>query len=311
MALLIDIKHPDWMRDEDLRAELLRHYPEADIRVGAEPGALDEIEMLTVSSYLPGEALRYPNLQVVQKTGAGVNNILADDELPASIRVTRLEASTSGEEMAEYALAYVLHEQRHLRAYHEQQARAQWRHYPPRIAAETTVGVLGLGRVGTLVAERFVANGFKVAGWSRGPKDFPGVQGFTGDDGLGELLARADYVVGVLPSTPATRGLFDYACFGRFRAQALFLNLGRGDQVVEADLLRALDDGLLAGAVLDVMSVEPLPADNPMWRHPKMQLTPHVSGYHLGDAIGDIAENYRRLRQGRPLLHEVDRARGY
>lgn len=311
MALLIDIKHPDWMRDEDLRAELLRHYPEADIRVAADPGALDEIEMLAVSGYLAGEARRYPNLKVVQKTGAGVNNILADDDLPTPIRVTRLDTSTSGEEMAEYALAYVLQEQRHARAYREQQVRAEWLHYPPRIAAETTVGVLGLGRVGGLVAARFVVNGFAVAGWSRSAKDLPGVHSHTGDDGLGELLARADYVVSVLPSTPATRGLFDYACFGRFRPPAFFLNLGRGDQVVEADLMRALDDGLLAGAVLDVMSVEPLPADNPLWCHPKVQLTPHVSGYHLGAAIADIAENYRRLQQGQPLLHEVDRARGY
>ncbi len=311
MALLIDIKHPDWMRDEDLRAELLRFDPEADIRVAAEPGAIDEIEMLTVSSYLPGEALRYPNLKVVQKTGAGVNNILADDELPASVRVTRLQTSTSGKEMAEYALACVLQEQRHLRTYREQQARAEWLHYPPRVAAETTVAVLGLGRVGGLVATRFVVNGFKVTGWSRGAKDLPGVRSFAGDDGLGELLALADYVVSVLPSTPQTRGLFDYACFARFRPQAWFLNLGRGDQVVETDLMRALDDGLLAGAVLDVMSVEPLPADNPLWRHPKLLLTPHVSGYHLGDAIADIAENYRRLRRGQPLLHEVDRARGY
>ena len=311
MALLIDIKQPQWMRDEELRAQLLRRYPEADIRIAAEPGAPDEIEMLTVSTYHPGEALRYPNLRVIQKTGAGVNNILADETLPPSIEVVRLQTRTSGEEMAEYALACVLQEQRHLRAYREQQARAEWLHYPPRIAAETTVAVLGLGRVGGRVAKRFVANDFSVVGWSRGPKEIAGVDCFVGDDGLGEVLARADYVVAVLPSTPATRGLFDYACFGRFRDHAWFVNLGRGDQVVEPDLLRALDDGRIAGAVLDVMSTEPLPPEDPLWRHPKVQLTPHVSGYHLGDAIDDIAENYRRLRAGEPLLHRVDRERGY
>ncbi len=311
MALLIDIKQPQWLRDEELRAQLLRHDPEADYRVAAEPGAPDEIEMLTVSAYHPGEALRYPNLRVIQKTGAGVNNILADESLPPSIQVVRLQTRTSGEEMAEYALAYVLQEQRHVRAYREQQARAEWLHYPPRIAAETTVAVLGLGRVGGLVARRFVDNRFEVVGWSRGPKDIAGVASFVGDDGLAEVLARAEYVIAALPSTPATRGLFDYDCFGRFRGDALFVNLGRGDQVDEPDLMRALDDGLLAGAVLDVMSVEPLPADDPLWRHPKVQLTPHVSGYHLGDAIADIAENYRRLRAGEPLLHRVDRERGY
>jgi glyoxylate/hydroxypyruvate reductase A len=87
--------------------------------------------------------------------------------------------------------------------------------------------------------------------------------------------------------------------------------VGRGDQVNEIDLVQALDQGLLAGAVLDVMSVEPLPAESPLWLHPKVELTPHVSGYHLGDAIFDIAENYRRLQNGEPLLHLIDRKQGY
>ena len=85
----------------------------------------------------------------------------------------------------------------------------------------------------------------------------------------------------------------------------------RGDLVNEPELIASLDAGLLAGAVLDVMSEEPLPANNPLWLHPKVQLTPHVSGYHLGDAIIDIAENYRRLQNGEPLLNLVDRAQGY
>jgi glyoxylate/hydroxypyruvate reductase A len=311
MALLIDIKHPDWMSDQDLRDELLRHYPDAEIRVGADPGDPADIEMLTVSSYFPGEALKYPNLQVIQKTGAGVNNILADGQLPASIRVTRLDTSVSGAEMAEYALAYVLQEQRHLRAYHAQQAGCEWRHYPPRKAAETVVAVLGLGRIGQLVARRFVDNGFEVSGWSRSRRNLDGVRCYAGAEELSQVVGEADYVISVLPSTAQTRGMFDAALFARFNPRAFFINVGRGDLVDETDLLAALDERCLEGAVLDVMSVEPLPADSPLWLHPKVQLTPHVSGYHLGDAVADIAENYRRLRHGEPLLHLVDRELGY
>ena len=311
MALLIDIRHPDWMTDDDLRAELLQRIPDADIRTGADPGDPAEIEMLTVSTYLPGEARRYPNLRLVQKTGAGVNAILADEYLPAEVRVTRLETSTSGAEMAEYALAYVLQEQRHLRRYHAQQARAEWQAYPPRKASETRVAVLGLGRIGNLVAQRFVANSFVVSGWSRSPKALPGIDCFAGMDQFDRAVSGASYVVSVLPSTPDTRGLFDYDRFTGFDPRALFINMGRGDLVAEADLMSALDEGLLAGAVLDVMSEEPLPADHPLWSHPQVQLTPHVSGYHLGDAIFDIAENYRRLRAGEPLLNQVDRTLGY
>lgn len=311
MALLIDIKHPQWLTDDELRTELLKYDPEADIRIGENPGDPGEIEMLTVSSYLPGEALRYPNLKVIQKTGAGVNNILEDKDLPEAIQVTRLQTSTSGSEMAEYALAYVLQEQRHLCLYHQQQRLSEWTAYPPCKAKETTVTVLGLGRIGSLVAQRFIDNDFRVAGWSRSPKNFSSIDCYSGEDGLAGALACADYVVSVLPSTPKTRGMFNRALFKQFREQAFFINVGRGDQVNEAELMQALDDELLSGAILDVMSVEPLPADNPLWLHPKVQLTPHISGYHLGDAIADIAENYRRLRNNESLLNLVNLEHGY
>ena len=311
MALLIDIKHPDWLTDDDLRSELLAYYPEADIRIGAAPGDPQEIEMLAVSSYLPGEALQYPNLKVIQKTGAGVNNILDDDSLPASIHVTRLQTDSSGNEMAEYALAFVLQEQRHLRCYQRHQANQEWCSYPPRQAHNTTVAVLGLGRIGSVVAQRFVANGFRVSGWSRSPKALDGIDCHAGQDGLAAALTAAEYVVSVLPSTPETRRLFDRNTFPLFNPAAIFINVGRGDQVDETDLIAALDADQLAGAVLDVMSAEPLPAQNPLWTHPKIQLTPHISGYHLGDAVADIAENYRRLQRGQALLNLVDRELGY
>lgn len=311
MALLIDLKHPDWLRDEDLREQLLQYQPDADIRIGAEPGKLEEIEMLTVSSYFPGEALRYPNLKLIQKTGAGVNNILADDRLPQSIQVTRLQISTSGNEMAEYALAYVLQQQRHMREYHQQQSRSQWVSYPPRRSSETAVAIVGLGRIGQIAAQRFIDNRFKVLGWSRTHKNLPGIDSYVGEDGLARLLAIADYVVCILPSTPATLGLFGRRLFEQFKPGAMLINVGRGDLINEAELIQALDEGLLEAAVLDVLSVEPLPEDSPLWLHPKIQVTPHVSGYHLGDAIVDIAENYRRLQSGEALLHLVDRGLGY
>jgi glyoxylate/hydroxypyruvate reductase A len=311
MALLIDIKNPEWMTDDELRSGLQASYPGGDIRIAADPGNPDEIEMLAVSNYLPREALKYPNLKLVQKIGAGVNNILDDEELPVSVQVARLQTDTSGAEMAEYALACVLQEQRHLRRYREQQARSQWIFYPPRRAAETLVAVLGLGRIGSLVAQRFVDNGFRVAGWSRGPRQMTGVDCYAGAQELSAVVAIADYVISVLPCTAQTRYMFDRELFSRFKPEAVFINVGRGDLVDEDGLMAALDDGLLAGAVLDVVSVEPLPQDSPLWLHPGVQLTPHVSGFHLGDAIADVAENFRRLQQGEALLHLIDREAGY
>ncbi|MEM7564159.1 MAG: NAD(P)-dependent oxidoreductase [Pseudomonadota bacterium] len=311
MALLIDVKHPDWLTDEQLRDELLVYYPEADIRVAADPGDLEDIEMIAVSGYHNGEALQYPNLQVIQKTGAGVNNILADVQLPDSIRVARLRTDTSGNEMAEYALAYVLQGQRHPREYQRHQADSSWVAYAPRKAHETRVAVLGLGRIGQMIAERFVLNGFRVGGWSRSLKTIDQVDCFHQEQGLHELLADSSYVVSVLPSTGQTLGMFNRNLFERFNPESVFINVGRGDLVNEPDLIDSLDAGLLTGAVLDVMCEEPLPAESPLWLHPKIQLTPHISGFHLGDAISDIADNYRRLKSGEPLLNEVDRAAGY
>jgi glyoxylate/hydroxypyruvate reductase A len=311
MALLIDIKHADWLSDEDLRDQLQPFWPEADIRVGSNPGDPSEIDMLTVSTYLPGEALNYPNLQLIQKTGAGVNNILADEGLPEHIRITRLETHVSGNEMAEYALAYVLQEQRHIRYYREHQARSEWAFHPPRKSEQTTVGIMGLGRIGKLIAKRFVENRFQVCGWSRSLKNLENVTCYQGRDGLDTMLGKADYVVSVLPSTPETRSLFDYDLFSQFKPESFYINVGRGDQVDESGLIKALDEGLLSGAILDVMSVEPLPSDHPLWLHHKVQLTPHISGFHLGDAVNSIIDNYRRLQNSEPLLNEINRSTGY
>lgn len=311
MALLIDIKEPQWLKDEELREQLLYFMPDADIRCAHDRGDLEDIEMLTVSDYRKGEALKYPNLKLVQKTGAGVESIMADDSLPRSIRVARLRTDTSGHEMAEYSLACVLQEQRHLRTYRQHQSRSLWQAYAPRRAIETTVAVLGLGRIGRLIADKFASCDFKVVGWSRTPKHIANTVCYAGLEELSSVLAKADYIISVLPSTPETTRLFNRHSFSWMKPTAFLINVGRGSLIDEEGLIQALDENRLAGAVLDVMQTEPLPESSPLWKHEKVILTPHVSGWHLGDAIEDIIENYRRLKTGEPLLNEADRNIGY
>lgn len=311
MTLLIDIRQPQWLTDEDLREQLLGYIPDADIRCGNNPGNPEAIEMLTTSSYRKGEALNFPNLKLVQKTGAGVEAIMADDKLPESVQVARLRTDTSGQEMAEYALAYVLQEQRQLRAYQSNQAQSKWLAHVPRRACETTVAVLGLGRIGNLVADKFLKCDFNVVGWSRSQKKLAGVDCYATGDQLPVVLGMADYVVSVLPSTPETTCLFNRKSFSWMKPTAFIINVGRGTLIDEDDLIQSLDEGLLAGAILDVMQTEPLPETSPLWAHDKVILTPHVSGWHLGDAIKDIAENYRRLKTGEVLLNLVNRQLGY
>ena len=311
MALLIDIKQPGWMEDEELQADLQKIYPQGDMRTAADPGNLDEIEMIAVSTYETGQALDYPNLKLVQKIGAGVNGILDDKSLPQSIQVARLKSDIPARQMAEFSLACVLQEQRHLRQYRDNQSRWKWQALEPLQAENTTVAVLGLGLIGSITVRRFIDNRFKVIGWSRTQKTLPGVECFFGEDQFPTVLKAADYVVSILPSTPETADLFNAEIFPLMKPEAVIINCGRGDLINEGDLVDALDNGLLAAAILDVMQIEPLPVNSPMWRHPKIVLTPHVSGWHLGDAVNDIAENMRRLESGEPLLHLVNRQLGY
>jgi glyoxylate/hydroxypyruvate reductase A len=152
---------------------------------------------------------------------------------------------------------------------------------------------------------------FNVLGWSRSQKDMDGITCLSGEDGLTTLLNQSDHICAILPSTKETQHLMNAERFARMKPDSTLINCGRGSLINEADLMKALDAGRPGHAVLDVVSQEPLPADNPLWRHPGVTITPHVSGWHLGDAMKDIAANFLRLSAGEPLLHEVDRDRGY
>lgn len=189
-----------------------------------------------------------------------------------------------------------------------------WRqdgHVPP-LARERGVSVLGLGALGGACASALAGLGFRVTGWSRSAKALPGVTCLHGPEGLAAALARAEILVTLLPNTPDTTDLLDRARLAQLPRGAVVLNPGRGNVLVEAALLEALETGHLAGATLDVFRTEPLPADHPFWAHPKVTVTPHVAAEtRPASAARIIAENIRRAEAGEPLLYLVDRARGY
>jgi glyoxylate/hydroxypyruvate reductase len=311
MTLLIDVRAEGWMTDQQLKDLLRQHLPDADIRTRGELGQADDVTMLAVSSLAPDLPGQLPNLQLVQKLGAGVETIVSHPSLPDHVRVTRLKPDLPAREIAEYCLAHVLNGQRHLSEYARDQARGVWQPKEPRVTTETRVGVLGLGHIGGMTARLMRDFGFETHGWSRSPKDIEGVICHHGASALLALLAQCDYVCAILPSTEGTRSLINADTLQVFKPGARLVNAGRGDLIDEPALMAALDTGPLGHAVLDVVSQEPLPSDNPLWLHPGVTITPHVSGWHLGDALKDIAENYRRLCDGAALLHEVDRLRGY
>lgn len=311
MVLLIDIRQPTWMQEDALRDVLSPMLRDVPILCGLEDGDLSTVTMAAVSRLHPGMVERLPNLQLVQKLGAGVETIMREKGLAPHVRVTRLISEMPANEVAEYCLTYALAFQRNVFAHDEAMREHLWQKIAPRKTHETTAAILGLGHIGRRAARMFSQAGFRTLGWSRTPKTINGVECRNGDDALASMLGEADIVASILPATPETHDLFDASLLGRMKPGALLINAGRGDLIVEDDLIAALEAGTPGHAVLDVFRTEPLPEGHAFWSHPKVTVTPHVSGWHLDDGLPDVAENYRRLTEGRPLLNEVDRGRGY
>lgn len=253
------------------------------------------------------------DLKLVISAGAGVDHILADPLLPATLPIARMVTGSTAAAMAEYVLTAALTLMRDVRGMYADQAQRRWRtrDNPPGIG-QTRIGIMGLGQLGAHVARRLAQIGFDVAGWSRSPADLPGVTCMAGPAALPAFLARADILVCLLPATDATRGILRAETFAQLPRGASLINVGRGSHLVEADLLAALDAGQLKGAVLDVFDVEPLPAQSALWAHPGITITPHCA------ATPDRRERARKAadiiacweRGERPDLI-YDRKRGY
>lgn len=312
MTILVDVDQDAWLDGRVLRDRLAAALPGVEVARFDDGFDPDRVTFLVCSRLRPDLAARLPRLALVQKPGAGVETMLTGD-LPQGVRLARVRSDAQALEMTEFALAAVLSDRRRLARFAALQRARDWRpEAPPE--GPGAVAVLGLGSIGAHIAAAFAALDWRVTGWSRGPKTLPGIRTLAGRETLPEALGAAEHVVAVLPSTPDTRGLIDAATLPAFRPGALFVNLGRGDLVDEAALLAALDAGRPGRAFLDVTRAEPLPPESPLWSHPAVTITPHVSGFHVGDALADIAENWRRLAAGAgpgALLGEVDRSRGY
>jgi glyoxylate/hydroxypyruvate reductase A len=211
--------------------------------------------------------------------------------------------------MSETVVAHVLDWHRHLYAYRRQQQARRWQRIGQRMASDRTVGLLGLGELGADAARKLLGLGFNVAGWSRRPKQIAGVQSFTD---LARMLPLADALVCLLPLTPETAGILNAHAFESMKKGGCVINLARGAHLVAPDLVRALDSGRLAHAYLDVFDPEPLPAKDPLWRHPGVSVTPHIAALtEPRTALPKIVENIERVRRGEAPQHLVDLDAGY
>ena len=297
---------------EPYRAALHALAPDVPVWTAEEDHDPLAVELLLAWQMKPGLATRYPRLRVVCSVGAGVDKLLAGIDLPAALPVTRSIDPGQHQQMAQYVVACTLAHTRELARYAVQQAQARWQRHPVRPAAQCRVGILGLGAVGQAIARAFVPLGYPVAGWSRSRQSLPDVQSFAGDAALPALLAQTDVLVCALPLTAATKGLLHRQHLRLLPQGAYIINLGRGEQLVEADLQALLDNGHLAGAALDVFEHEPPPPENWVWLHPKVRATPHIAGEVSRAVVAQQAlEALQHARAGLPQPRAANRSSGY
>jgi phosphoglycerate dehydrogenase-like enzyme len=257
-------------------------------------------------------ATRAPRLRWIQSLTGGCEQWFGADT-PASAVLT-CARGTHRVQMSEHILAGLFLCAKDLASIVLDQAAGRWRRRINPTLAGATLGILGLGAIGSEVARWAAALGMRVIGTKREPTAIDGVARVHSPAETDQVLAEADYLLLLLPSTAGTRGIIDKGALARMKPGAFVLNFGRGDLVVDEALVDAVRERRIAGAVLDVFRTEPLPAGHPFWTTPGIVVLPHVGGLHprRDVLVADLwVDNLRRFLAGQPLRQVVDRARGY
>ena len=313
MSILVAVK--GWNPAKWVDA-LRAHAPDARIQIA--PRIEDPAAVRHALVWKPEAGLlaSLPNLQVIFSLGAGVDHLTSDPMLPDR-PVVRIVDPDLTMRMTEWVVLQVLMHHRRQRDYDRQQADRLWRPIPQVAARQVRVGIMGLGVLGADAAAVLARLGFDVAGWSRSPKTLAGIACHAGAEGLAPFLQRTDILVVLLPLTKETRGVIDGRLIDGLAKDGplggpVIINAGRGGLQVEADLDRALSDGRLKAASIDVFETEPLPAESPLWSAPNLTITPHVAAdSDAGALAGAIIEKIAAFERGERLTGLVDRRLGY
>jgi glyoxylate/hydroxypyruvate reductase A len=291
--------------------------PQHSIRMWPERiGDPEKIDYACVWNAPHGSLAAFPNLKAIFSLGAGADDLLTDPDLPM-VPIVRIVDPDLTMRMTEYVVLHVLLYHRRQRLYEMQQRVRMWRDNEQPPARDVAVGVMGLGALGSDAAQALSRLGFRVAGWSRSEKTMLGIETLYGMIGLHPFLRRTEILVCLLPATAATKGILNATQFAELKRDgalgaAYLINAGRGSLQVDADIIAALDEGLLAGATLDVFPTEPLPLSSPLWVHPKVTITPHNAAASTPRAIvANVLRQIDRFEIGIPLEHVVERWRGY
>jgi len=272
----------------------------------------EEIDMALVWKHPKGALTAYPNLKCIASSGAGVDFIFEDQQAPTNLPITRVVDKFLAKDMSEHVLALILSYLKNLDRYRVDQQNKVWNPLPYRRIVDFTIGILGLGALGQVLAKDLIKFGFKVQGWSNSRKSLKKVKSFSGEKELAAFLETTEILVCLLPLTKETSGILNKDLFFQLPKGAYVINVARGGHLVDEDLVEMVDNHHLSGASLDVYHQEPLDRDHPFWEHPKIHMTPHYASVSDTDSVvPQIIENYKRLQKGEPLLNLVSKNKGY
>lgn len=296
--------------EQELLAALTQFAPDLDVCLPDDPAA---VQAEVAACWFPqaGQLARLPHLKLVHSVAAGIDH-LNTSLLATDVAICRVVDEHHQRGMLEYIQWGVLYFQRHFdQALHNQRNR-HWQRYPQLSAGQLRLGFLGLGAMGAYIAAHFAQQGYNVSGWARSKKCIPGVTAYSGDNQLNTFLGDVDLLINLLPLTPQTENILSQPLFARLPQGAALINCGRGKHLNGDDLLAGIGSHHLRGAILDVFPQEPLPPNHPLWNTPGVVITPHMASAAPIQAIAtQIADNARRLHEGRELLNKVNREMGY
>jgi glyoxylate/hydroxypyruvate reductase A len=303
---------------EAATAEWQRHFAAAGASVEVrwwDDATVDPAEVRYVLAWdpEPGRLAKLPKLNVIFGSGAGVDFIARDPDLPRHVPLVRMATPGAAQRMGEFVTWAVLSLLKDARRMAIAQAASRWDYFEAEpTAPATTVGIMGLGHMGATAARMLQAIGFPVIAWSRTPKQVPGVRSFVGEAARDDFLAATQVLVCLLPATPETRHILSKPLLDRLPDGAALVNAGRGSHQKIEDILAALDGGKLSAALLDVFEEEPLPADHPAWTHPRLTVTPHVASLPpRSERAAHVASLIARHERGETLPNLYDHTRGY
>lgn len=298
-------------RDTSIWSDGMRSIdPALDIRTYPELGDESEITCAVVWNHPRGILRTFPALRLICSMGAGVDHIISDPDIPVHLPITKIVDDRLSFSMSNYIVMAVLHHHRRWDKYMEDKAQQRW-DQAANPELDIQIGILGFGTLGQDAGRKLVSLGFDVHGLSRKKRQVEGIQTY-GQDDMDLFLSRINVLVCLLPLVPENIGILNYDLFTKMKKGSYLINVARGKHQVGEDIRRALDEGLLSGAFLDVFEEEPLPRGHWMWEHPAIQISPHNASLTNPDAaIPQIMDNYKRALAGDPLINVIDRSKGY